>query len=111
MGRSSDPSRPIDLEDLDRLEPGDSVLVRQEVTFSPLAVGEYAVSGQIAGFEDARFRTTMSSYPYGLVLIGFVLVLVVGGSIYGRRTREDPVVDLEVEADGTDDAGLPRSAG
>lgn len=98
LGRSSSPDQPIDVADLKPLAPGESVTITAPVELSALSVGSYVVAGRIAGFEGTDFEASTSTFPYGLVLLAVIVVVLIGWAISRRLGSDDEEDDAQPPA-------------
>jgi hypothetical protein len=87
-GRGAGGDGYIDVPAIDAIEPGGAVRLDVPFDLPPVAVGGYAVSGEILGVEGTRFRVSTSSYPWGLAAVpGLACLHVVGLRVRDRIRR------------------------
>jgi hypothetical protein len=102
IGKGQDPTDPILTAEgfaptLPDLAVGEVVEVQLPVTIEAPALGRYTIKGQFSGLEvlsvngvknnvgDLSFTTTASSYPWGLILVGWLLLQIPLLGLYKRR--------------------------
>jgi hypothetical protein len=118
VGKGQDPTTPLTSPDglplqIPRIEAGASVEVRQPFTIDAPAFGQYTVKGSFVGLDsitvdgerqanagDLSFRSTTSTYPWALIVIGWLLLQIPLLGLYKRRpvvvepaATEDPYAD------------------
>lgn len=102
IGKGQDPTDPILTAEglaptLPDLAVGEVVEIELPVTIEAPALGRYTIKGQFSGLEvlsvngvknnvgDLSFTTTASSYPWGLILVGWLLLQIPLLGLYKRR--------------------------
>jgi|GEM_PF-2044367 len=112
FGKGDNPTGFVAAPHLGDLAPGDLRLVRVPVEIDSLSMGRYTVKGQISGpGQPIVFRTRTSTYPWGLFVIGLiVLQLILLGlrnrlrrHLYGERVDADEKDDVDGVAASTDE--------
>jgi hypothetical protein len=112
----SDPvkGRQIDVEPIAVLEPGATSVVAAEVELDPLMIGRTELQGAVGRDSwQAAFRTGTSSFPWGLLVVGLLLVqttLVLGRNALRRRLHPAPAGSLAL-AGGATAAPTPTVVG
>ena len=90
VGKSEDVEpQPVVLEGLS-LDPGETESVTVDVTLPFAAFGDYQVIGQVGQAEAGTFSTVWSSYPWGLVALNVIGLLLLAWGIsrrYAARGR------------------------
>jgi hypothetical protein len=132
VGKGLDPTdplldangQPIVIPDL---AVGQVVEIRQPVTLPAPAFGQYRVKGTFSGLDflsvdgernnvgDLGFSTTTSTYPWGLIVIGWLLLQIPLLGLYKRRPvivepapEEDPFADDVPVAAGAEFDGFAQ---
>lgn len=98
FGRGDDPTGYLESPEIGSLAPGESTEVAVPLDLGLFAVGDYTVTGDIAGFDEpASFRAETSSYPWVVIVVLPVLLLQFVLLRIRDRVRSRLHPDLPVE--------------
>src|SRR5262249_36832932 len=88
-GKGNNPERVVTPPSIGRIEAGTRRTVRAEIPLDPLSFGSYTVKGRIGTTgAEKTFRTHFSIYPWGLFVVGIVILqLMLLGLRNGLRRR------------------------
>jgi len=76
-------AQPVTIEEFS-IDPGETETITVEVSLPFAAFGEYRVVGQVGPSEGGGFSTTWSSYPWGLVALNVIGLLLLAWGISRR---------------------------
>jgi hypothetical protein len=96
------------------LQPGETRVVRIPLTLDALSMGQFTVSGAVTGY-NARFTTKTSSYPWGWLIVPFILINVILWRVLrrlamGRERKRATQVKTAADLQGTPDDDEPALA-
>jgi hypothetical protein len=76
LRKGSDTPQYVPSPRITTLQPGETRVVRIPLTLDALSMGQFTVSGTVTGY-NARFTTKTSSYPWGWLIIPFILINII----------------------------------
>ena len=110
VGRSTDLEPEIVDAEVGVLEPGAETVVTVPLELPMAAFGTYQVVGQVGDSETGAFTLEWMTYPWGLIALNVLgLVLIVWG-VRRRRTRRHPAPYRPVIAATGDDSVVDLAA-